>query len=597
MSENTALYRIRHSLAHIMAQAVQHLRPGSKLGFGPPTDSGFYYDFILTEPLTQEDFKDIEKRMKKIISQGQDFAYGDLPAKEAFKRIEEMGEPYKAEYARELVEKKGFDVLRFYTNGPFADMCEGPHVENSREIPVDCFKISSVTGAYWRGDQNNVMMTRIYVWAFSSREELREYMAQREEALKRDHKKLGRELEIFHLDEEVGRGLPLWLPNGTVIRDQLENYMKELEFKDGYQRVVTPHITKSDLYYQTGHLPYYKDSIFPPMELVEVSEKGDEVKESYYLRPMNCPHHHKVFSSRPRSYRELPLRLAEYGQVYRYEESGAVSGLLRVRGMCMNDAHLYCAPEDVKDEFLKVMKMHETLYGIMGIKDYYMRFSTWDPEEGKGKEKYIDDPQGWERAQDFVRQAMVESGLPYKEAKGEAAFYGPKVDFQLKTVTGREETASTNQLDFGVAERMGLKYKGADGKDHIPYIIHRAPAGTHERFVAFLIEHFGGAFPLWLAPVQVKVIPVADKYRNYGQKLVDSMRSRFIRAEVDLSENSFNKKVRVNVKKKVPCLLILGEREQSSSEVTVRLYGKKEQMTMGVDKFMSWVDEKNRNRE
>ena len=590
---NPELYKIRHSLAHIMAQAVLDFRPGSKLGFGPPVDDGFYYDFILTEPLTKEHFKEIEKRMKKIIAQGQKFSYEDLPVEQAYEKIAEMGEPYKAEYARELVGKNDLKVLRFYHNGCFTDMCEGPHVVSSKDIPIDAFKLHSVAGAYWRGDQSNVMMTRIYAWSFEDREELVTHMRQREEALKRDHKKLGRELEIFHIDEEVGRGLPLWLPNGTVIRDQLEAYMKELEFKDGYQRVVTPHITKTDLYYKTGHLPYYQDAIFPTMELFEQTEQGEQVKESYCLRPMNCPHHHRVYAVRPRSYRELPLRLAEYGQVYRYEESGAVSGLLRVRGMCMNDAHLYCTPEQVKDEFLKVMRMHQTLYETLGLNDYYMRLSTWDPEDPKGREKYMDDPEGWERAQEFVRQAMVESGLPFVEEKGEAAFYGPKIDFQLKAVTGREETASTNQLDFGVAARLGLKYRGRDGKDYPPYIIHRAPAGTHERFIAFLIEHFGGAFPLWLAPVQVKVICVAEKYQDYGREIVQQMLAHYIRAESDLSEESFNKKIRTNTKKKIPCLLILGEREQSQRQVTMRLYGKKdEQVVMGMDDCLSWLKER-----
>ena len=601
--EDDPLYRLRHSLAHIMAQAVLSLRPGAKLGFGPPVSDGFYYDFILPEPLTDQHFKDIEKRMKKIISQHQEFSFEDVPAEKAFEKIEQMGEPYKAEYARELVKKEGLDTLRFYSNGTFVDMCQGPHVENTKEIPVNCFKIQSVTGAYWRGDQRNVMMTRIYAWAFASNEELKTYIGQREQALKRDHKKLGKELGIFHLDDTIGKGLPLWLPNGTVIREELETYMKELEFKDGFQRVTTPHITKSDLYYQTGHLPYYKDSIFPIMDLVEeVRDGGDggsggeSVKESYCLRPMNCPHHHKIFSSRPRSYRELPLRLAEFGDVYRYEESGALSGLLRVRGMCMNDAHIYCTDEQVTEEFLKVMKMHQTLYETLGLKDYYMRFSTWDPQDPKGKDKYIDDKEGWEKAQHFVRQAMVQSGLPYQEEKGEAAFYGPKIDFQFKTVTGREETVSTNQLDFGVARRMGLEYKGSDGQGHHPYIIHRAPAGTHERFIAFLIEHFGGAFPLWLSPVQVKVIPVADKYQDYAQKLVDEMRKHFIRAEVDGSGDSFNKKIRTNSRLKIPFLAIVGEKEQESGQVTVRHYGHQEQECLPTEQFTQQIVDKIKTR-
>lgn len=594
--ENTNLYKIRHSLAHIMAQAVLQIRPGSKLGFGPAISDGFYYDFILSEPITDQDFKEIEKRMKKIIGQNQKFEFEDLPFDKAMAKLEEMGEPYKKEYAKELFEKHNLTSLRFYTNGSFLDMCEGPHIESTKEVPKGVFKIRSVAGAYWRGDSNNTMMTRIYAYAFETKDELDTHIRQKEEALKRDHKKLGKDLELFHVDDSIGKGLPLWMPNGTVIRDQLEEYMKELEFKDGYQRVATPHITKTDLYYQTGHLPYYKDGIFPFMEIQEETESGEQVKETYCLKPMNCPHHHKIYAARPRSYRELPMRLAEYGHVYRYEDSGAVSGLLRVRGMCMNDAHIYCTHEQATEEFLKVMKMHQTLYDTLGLKDYYMRFSTWDPEDPKGKEKYINDPEGWEKAQDFVRKAMEQSGLPYKEEKGEAAFYGPKIDFQFKTVTGRTETASTNQLDFGIPERIDLKYKGADGQEHRPYIIHRAPAGTHERFVAFLIEHFGGAFPLWLAPIQVRFISVSDKFNDYAQKLSDDLRMNFIRCDVDYGEDSFNKKIRTNTKAKIPCLIIIGEKEVINEEVTIRRYGIKEQKTIKFSEFKDWLLEKIKTR-
>lgn len=589
VQENTQLYKLRHSLAHIMAQAVQDIRPGTKLGFGPAISDGFYYDFILPEPITDADFKDIEKRMKKLIAQNQEFSYEDLPYDDAMARIDDMGEPYKKEYAQELFKKHNLESLRFYTNGKFVDMCEGPHIENTKEVPKGVFKIRSVAGAYWRADSNNEMMTRIYAYAFETKDELDVYIKQKEEALKRDHKKLGKELEIFHVDDTIGKGLPLWLPNGTIIRDELEKLMKELEYRDGYKRVATPHITKTDLYYQTGHLPYYKDGIFPAMEIIEEGESGEEVKETYCLKPMNCPHHHKIYDSRPRSYRELPLRLAEYGHVYRYEDSGAVSGLLRVRGMCMNDAHIYCTHAQATEEFLKVMKMHAELYDLLGLTDYHMRFSTWDPEDPKGKDKYIDDPQGWEKAQNFVREAMVQSGLPFREEKGEAAFYGPKIDFQFKTVTGREETASTNQLDFGIPERLDLKYTGSDGQEHRPYIIHRAPAGTHERFVAFLIEHFAGAFPVWLSPVQVKFIVVSDKFMPYAEKLQEDLYANFVRAEVDFSEDSLNKKIRNNTKKKIPCLIVIGEREVENEEVTVRRYGIKEQKTIKYDEFKSWI--------
>lgn len=597
LEEDRELFEIRHSLAHVLAQAVQSYRPGTKLGFGPAIADGFYYDFILPQPITEEDFPEIEKRMKRIIKQNQKFEHEDLAFADAIERIKEMGEPYKAEYAKELFEKKKLDHLRFYRNGPFLDMCDGPHVDNTNKIPAGAFKLRSVAGAYWRGDEKNAMMTRIYAWAFKSREELQAHEKAFRLAQERDHKKLGKELDIFVIDEMIGKGLPLWLPNGTIIRDELQKYMEELEFRAGYQRVTTPQLAKTKLYYQTGHLPYYKEGMFPFMEMKENSESGEgDVKEEYCLRPMNCPHHHRVFAARKHSYRELPIRYAEYGQVYRYEDSGAVSGLLRVRGMCMNDAHIYCTEEQAKDEFLAVMKMHEQLYATFGIKDYHMRFSTWDPEDPKGKEKYIDDPPAWTKAQKIVREAMEASGLPFVEGKGEAAFYGPKIDFQFKTVTGREETASTNQLDFGVAKRMNLTYVDSDNTEKHPYIIHRAPAGTHERFIAFLIEHFGGAFPTWIAPVQVRVVPVAEAFVEYAKKIETELRQEFIRIEVDSSSETMGKKVRLAIKRKIPHVLIVGEQEQSKQTVTLRQYGVEEQKTLMIEEFKTYILKQIRTR-
>jgi len=588
-SLQSQLYRIRHSLAHVMAQAVLKLRPGSTLGFGPPIDDGFYYDFILSSPLSEEDFISIEKEMKHIIKQRQKFEVDGLPQEEAMKRLDEMTEPYKREYAEELFSKKGIQKLTFYRNGPFLDMCEGPHLEHTGQIPKGCFKLRSIAGAYWRGNSDNVMMTRIYAWAYESREELDAKVKAHEEALKRDHKKLGAELDLFVIDDAVGKGLPLWLPNGTAIRDELEILMKELEFRGGYQRVATPHLTKSDLYYLSGHLPYYEQGMYPMMELKETRETAEgtveEVKETYCLKPMNCPHHHRIFDSRHRSYRDLPIRLAEYGQVYRFEDSGALSGLLRVRGMCMNDAHIYCTEEQIQEEFLAVMDMHRRVYEILGLEDYYMRFSTWDPEDPKGKAKFVDNPAAWDKTQDFVRNAMIASGLKYVEVKGEAAFYGPKIDLQFRSVTGREETASTNQLDFAVPARMGLTYVGSDGERHHPYVIHRAPLGTHERFVAFLIEHYAGAFPTWLAPVQVKVLTVSDKFTEYGLGLVDRLRSHYIRAEFDTTQETMGKKIRNAVTRKIPNILVVGEREQEEKSVTLRCYGSQKQVSMPYTEF------------
>ena len=583
------LYRIRHSLAHVLAQAVLELRPGSTLGFGPPIDDGFYYDFILSEPLTEEDFPELTRRMKKILKKGQRFDHEELPATQALERIEEMGEPYKREYAQELIDKHGLTSLSFYRNGPFLDMCEGPHVDTTRQIPRDAFRLRSVAGAYWRGNSDNVMMTRIYAWAFATKDALDAHVAAWELAQARDHKKLGRELKLFTIDNDIGRGLPLWLPNGMVVREELEKLAKELEFEAGYQRVATPHLAKESLYYETGHLPYYTEGMYPPMEVFEQAQDGEEgereVKEAYRLRPMNCPHHHKIFDSEPRSYRDLPLRLAEYGQVYRFEESGGVSGLVRVRGMCMNDAHIYCTREQIKDEFKAVMAMYDKAYRVLGLDEYRIRLSRWDPEDPDGKNKYVDNPQAWADSEAILIEVLEDLGVDYVEGPGEAAFYGPKLDYQFRTVTGREETVSTVQLDFAVPPRMGLSYKGADGEAHVPYCIHRAPFSTHERFVAFLIEHFGGAFPTWLAPLQVQVLTVSDQFDDYGNEIVRRLRGHMVRAELARSNDTVPKKIREGATRKIPNLLIVGERERDEGTVTLRRYGEREQHTLSLDDF------------
>jgi threonyl-tRNA synthetase len=595
--EKDDLYKVRHSLAHVLAQAVLEIRPGSTLGFGPPISDGFYYDFILSEPLTEEDFPTLMQKMKKIIKKGQRFDREDLSADDALARISEMGEPYKMEYGAELVEKNNLEGLSFYRNGPFLDMCEGPHVHTTKDIPRDAFKLRSVAGAYWRGNSDNVMMTRIYAWAFLDKETLDTHVTAYEEAQARDHKKLGRELGIYTIDNDIGKGLPLWLPNGTIIRDEIENLAKELEFKAGYSRVVTPHLAKESLYHTTGHLPYYAEDMYPPMELLESAADSDDddegeggermVKESYRLRPMNCPHHHKVFSAEPRSYRDLPLRLAEYGQVYRFEDSGAVSGLVRVRGMCMNDAHIYCTKEQIKDEFKSVMAMYQDAYSILGLDNFHIRLSKWDPEDPKGKEKYVDDPQAWRDSEQVLEEVLNEMGIDYKIGLGEGAFYGPKIDIQFTTVTGREESVSTVQLDFAVPGRMGLKYVGSDGQEHTPFCIHRAPFSTHERMVAFLIEHFAGAFPTWLAPVQVQLLTVSEQYDDYAKEIVARLRNQMVRAELAPSNDTLPKKIRQGATRKIPNLLIIGEREVADGTVTLRRYGHQQQQTFAVADFES----------
>ena len=584
-AEKDQLHRIRHSLAHVMAQAVLQMRAGSTLGFGPPIDDGCYYDFILTAPITDADFPELEQRMRRILKKGQRFYQEELPVGPALERLEEMQEPYKREYAAELVAKHDLDELSFFRNGTFLDMCEGPHVETTRDIPRDAFKLRNVAGAYWRGDSNNVMMTRIYAWAFASKDELDAAVAAYELAQERDHKRLGRELDLFAFDDDVGRGLPLWLPNGTVIRDELEKFAVELEFRAGYQRVATPHIAKSDLFDQTGHLAHYKESMYPPMEVLEESPGGEVVRESYMLRPMNCPHHHKIFASRLRSYRELPLRLAEYGQCYRWEASGAVSGLARVRGLCMNDAHIYCTEAQVKDVFREVIAQCDEAYRVLGLADYTLRLSRWDASDPKGKEKYVDAPEDWQRTEAMLAELLAELALGYEDAPGEAAFYGPKLDMQFRTVTGREETLSTVQLDFAVPPRLGLSYVGADGAEHTPYCVHRAPFSTHERFVAILTEHFGGAFPTWLAPVQVQVITVSDQFGAYAEDIVQRLRAKFVRAELASTGETVSKKIRDGTTRKIPHLLIVGEREAADGTVTLRRYGVREQTTMPVAEF------------
>lgn len=587
VSEDDQLYRIRHSLAHVLAQAVVEYREGTTLGFGPPVQDGFYYDFALSSPINEEDFPEIERRMRKILKSGQRFYREELPRAAALDRLTEMGEPYKREYALELCDKNGLDTLSFYRNGSFVDMCEGPHVDTTKEIPRDAFKLTRVAGAYWRGDSDNQMLTRIYAWAFQTKEELEAYSEAYRLAQERDHKKLGRQLGIYTIDNDIGRGLPLWLPNGTIIRDELEKLAKELEFQGGYERVATPHIAKQDLFFQSGHLPYYADDMYPPMELTEQSEDGETIKEAYVLKPMNCPHHHKIFAAQLRSYRELPLRLAEYGSVYRFEESGAVSGLLRVRGMCMNDAHIYCTEDQIKSEFLSVIQLYDQCYRILGLDSYYLRLSKSDPDDPKRREKYVDNPAAWRKSEALIQEVLDEHDFDYVIGIGEAAFYGPKIDVQFKTITGRDESVSTVQLDFAVPGRLNLTYTGSDGQEHTPYCIHRAPLSTHERIVAYLIERYGGAFPTWLSPVQVQVITVSEKFHEYGIQIVNELRSLFVRAEIAPESDTVSKKIRAGTTQKIPNLLIVGEKEQEANTVTLRRYGVREQLTLPREKFVS----------
>jgi threonyl-tRNA synthetase len=571
-----ALFKMRHSLAHILAEAVLQVRPKAQLGFGPAIRTGFYYDMLLEEPLTEADLPDLEKRMRKIIQEKQEFKREDLPKELALKKLEGMGQGLKAEYAKELLETN--PSLSFYTSGPFVDMCEGPHVPDTSKIPVMSFKLDSIAGSYWRGDSKRPMLTRIYGLAFPSENELKEFIKNRELAMKRDHRKLGQELELFTIDELVGKGLPLWLPNGTVIREELEKFAKEMEFKDGYVRVATPHIANGELYKLSGHLQLYKDAMFPPMRSVE--KDPDSPPEEFYMKPMNCPHHHMIYLARPRSYRELPLRLAEYGTVYRFEKSGQLAGLLRVRGLAMNDAHIYCTREQIKEEIKKVVAMHQFYFEKFRMDKIWVRLSLHDQD----KEKYVENEGLWKETEDILREVLKELKVEYEEVEGEAAFYGPKIDYQTENVLGREETAATVQLDFTSPERFQLEYTAQDGSKHRPFIIHRAPLGTHERFISFLIERWGGAFPTWLSPTQVRIVPVADDFLPYAEKLAADLRDSMIRSEVDLTNDSFSKKVRNAITKKIPNIWIVGANEVKDQTVTWRRYAVEKQAQVPTEK-------------
>jgi threonyl-tRNA synthetase len=572
--EHDHLYKIRHSLAHVLAQAVLEIRPTAKLAFGPPVDNGCYYDFLFDEPITPENFKDIEKRMRKIIGQRQQFSASKMKLSDAIESLKSQNQNFKVEYCQELGER-GETEIGFYTNGPFTDMCAGPHLNDTGEIPSDAFCIDSLAGAYWRGSEKNPQLVRLYCLAFENKQKLNEYIERRKLAQERDHRKLGKELELFIFSDQVGPGLPLWTPNGTVIRDELENLAKETEMRFGYQRVATPHLAKEELYYTSGHLPYYKDGMFPPMTL--------EGESQYYLKAMNCPHHHMIYGYRPRSYRELPIRLAEYGQCYRYESSGSLAGLLRVRGLCMNDAHIYCTVEQLKKELRATFELTLHFFNLFRFEGIKVRFSTHDP---KNTEKFVDNPPLWKYSEEIVESVIKEMGVDFDMGPGEAAFYGPKIDFQAKTLLGREETISTTQLDFSSPLRFNLKYIGQDGKEHIPYIIHRAPLGTHERFIAFLIEHFGGAFPTWLSPNQVRIIPVSDVFIESATKLQQELHQNLIRCDIDTSDNSFNKKIREAVTHKIPNMVILGGKEVENDTITLRRYCTNNQVTMPRAEFV-----------
>lgn len=549
----------RHTLAHLLAKAVLDAYPHAKLTLGPAIDTGFYYDIDFSggDAPGDEDLKELQKAMKKTLGSWTEFSAEEV---DAAKAKELFPNQYKHELIDEIVAKD--EKITAYTVGSgktkFTDLCRGGHTENpSKDIDPDSFVLAKVAGAYWRGDEKNPMLTRIYGYAFDTKEELDAYLVQLEEAKKRDHRLIGEKLDLFHFDESIGKGLPIWLPKGNVIKEEIEEWAKKTEKEWGYERITTPIITKEDLFYTSGHLPLYKDSMYAPIQIED---------DNYYIKPMNCPFHHQAFSARPRSYRELPLRFAEYGWCHRYEDSGSLFGLMRVRGMQMNDAHIYVQKENAVEEFVNVIKLHEFYYKVLGITEYSMELALRDPQN---MDKYHGDEADWKEAEEMTIEAMKQSGVPYTVVNEGAAFYGPKMDFQITSSIGRAFTASTNQLDLYMGKQFGLEYVDTDGQRKTPAIIHRAPLGTHERFIGFLIEHFGGDFPLWLSPEQIRIIPVAEAHTEYARRIHEALLAVGVRSHLDDSNESLGKRIRGARTSHLPYFAVIGDREAEAGNVTL----------------------------
>ncbi len=570
-----------HSSAHLLAEAVEATFPGVKFWVGPAVDRGFYYDMDLGDKTISEDELGLlEKKMGELAKKNSLFVRKEISKADATTYFTEKGDEYKLDLLAGLPDGE----ITFYTQGDFTDLCRGPHIPHTGLIRA--IKLTSIAGAYWKGDEKNKQLTRIYGVSFPSQKELDEHILMLEEAKKRDHRKLGKELGIFTFDDQVGPGLPLWMPNGTIIIEELENLAKETEKEAGYKRVVTPHIAKESLYITSGHLPYYQESMYPPMEL-------DGVK--YYLKAMNCPHHHKIFSAESRSYKELPLRLAEYGTCYRYEQSGELFGLMRVRCLHMNDAHIYCAKEDFAKEFRAVNDMYIKYFNIFGIDKYVMRLSLHDP--AKLGQKYINEPELWLQTEEMVRQVLIESNIPYVEVPDEGAFYGPKIDVQIWSAIGREFTLATNQVDFAQGKRFGLEFTNRENQAETPLIIHRAPLGTHERFIGFLLEHYAGKFPLWLAPIQAKILPISDKFNDYALSVQKMMLKVGIRCEIDDRSEKIGKKIRDTELQKVPYMFVVGEKEVAENLVSVRRQGKGDAGQCAVSEIITTLTSEIENRQ
>ncbi len=569
-----------HSSAHLMAEAVESMFPGVKFWVGPAVEKGFYYDMDLGDKkMAEEDLITLEKKMNELARLNNPFQRKGITKNDAVQYFSEKGDEYKLDLLQGLEDGS----ITLYSQGGFTDLCRGPHIPHTGFIKA--IKLTSIAGAYWKGNENNRQLTRVYGVSFPNQKELDEYLVMLEEAKKRDHRKLGRELSIFTFDDEVGQGLPLWMPNGTIIIEELEKLAKETENAAGYKRVVTPHIAKESLYLTSGHLPYYAESMFPPMEL-------DGTK--YYLKAMNCPHHHKIFDAEPKSYKDLPYRIAEYGTCYRYEQSGELFGLMRVRCLHMNDAHIYCSKEQFADEFRAVNDMYIKYFSIFGVDKYVMRLSLHDP--AKLGQKYVNEPELWQQTEEMVRQVLIESNIPYVEVQDEAAFYGPKIDVQIWSAIGREFTLATNQVDFNSGNKFKLSYTTQQNTSEVPLIIHRAPLGTHERFIGFLLEHYAGKFPVWIAPLQVKILPISDKFMDYANTILKTLKNADIRVEIDERNEKIGKKIRDTEVAKVPYMLVIGEKEATENKVAVRRQGKGDigvkDLTVFISELISEVKER-----
>jgi threonyl-tRNA synthetase len=593
----TDLERLRHSASHVLATAILKIWPEAQFAAGPPVENGFYYDVDLPHRISPDDFEKIEAEMKSEIKANHQFERVEVSRDEALDlgkkgRLAALSErPEPSKFKLDIIENiPPEEKISLYRSGDFIDLCAGPHVKRTGDIGA--FRLTSVASAYYKGDEKNPQLQRVYGTAFKTKNELDDYFAMLEEAKKRDHRKLGKELELFVFDDDVGPGLPMFLPRGAVIAEELEKLAKETEFAAGYQRVRTPHIARESLYKKSGHLPYYAESMFPPMELTEDVEaiKRDPLKREssetastlqrsnsstrYYLKAMNCPHHHKLFAAIPRSYRDLPLRLAEYGTDYRYEKSGELFGLMRVRSLQMNDAHIYCTPEQFEAEFNAVNEMYLKYFKLFGIDKYLMRFSTHDPS--KLGQKFVDEPELWKKTEEMTRSVLKNSGINYVEVPNEAAFYGPKIDVQAWSVIGREFSIATNQVDFAQPRNFDLRYKDRDNTERIPICIHRAPLGTHERFIGFLIEHYAGNFPLWLSPEQVRILTIGDdpKLMDYARPILNELRAHQVRAEIDDSTDKINGKIQRAEQMKVHTMFVIGKRDMEADAVSVRVHGK-----------------------